>query len=315
MNLRSLQSALILQRVGSFSLAAKEARLTQSAMSQQIGKLEDEIGFLLFDRTRKPIAVTAKGKGFLDRAQHLVLEAEQLWDYAKSTGDRISGEVRIGIIPTLAPYLCPLFIKDLRRTYPDINLHIEEAKTADIIQGMSDRHFNVGILATPIQTDLKLVITPLLYEQFFLFVSEGHSLANKPEVDLAEVDPNECWLLEEGNCFNDQLLQICRWNVGSIGKGLEYHTDHIESLRRIVNLEGGTTFLPELATIDIPSEQEERIKPITGEKRYREISMCHVRNEPTTRMLEAIGELIKSNIPSQMLNAEGGHIIDPGIHL
>ena len=199
MNIQQLEYALLLSKTGSFSAAAKKARITQSAISQQITKLEQEIGFVLFDRQSKPIRLTANGERFLEKAQFVLLEVHQLRDFAMQIEQEVKGSLTIGIIPTLSPYLTPLFINQLSEQYPDVKLTIKELVTKDIIRGIMERELNGGIISTPISTKLKLQYQSLFYEKFFVLLSPEHRLFREKEVDLSAIEIDQVWLLNEGN--------------------------------------------------------------------------------------------------------------------
>lgn len=165
LNLQQLHYAYTLRQTRSFSLAAKEEGLTQSAISQQISKLEASLGFTIFDRKSKPLALTPDGEQFMDQAQGLLLEAKQLLDFSKTLDSGERGELKIGIIPTLSPYLVPLFINELHESFPEIKLTITELKTNEIIEGLRNRSIDAGILSTPISTSLRLETRKMFYEQ------------------------------------------------------------------------------------------------------------------------------------------------------
>jgi len=303
MNIHQLEYALLLSKTGSFSAAAKRAKITQSAISQQITKLEQEIGFILFDRQSKPVKQTPNGARFLEKAQSVLLEVHQLRDFAMQIENEVKGSLTIGIIPTLSPYLTPLFINTLSKKYPDIKLTIKELVTNDIIQGIMERELNGGIISTPITTKLKLQYISLFYEKFYILLSPEHPLYQEAEIDLNQISLDQIWLLNEGNCFSDQVNNMCQIDPSrKIENTLSYESNSIDALRRIVEHRGGITFLPELATLNVPVEQEEMIKEIKGHARAREISLVHVKGEPKINLLERLAETIQLSLPASILN-------------
>lgn len=302
MNIQQLEYALLLSKTGSFSAAAKKARITQSAISQQITKLEQEIGFVLFDRQSKPIRLTANGERFLEKAQFVLLEVHQLRDFAMQIEQEVKGSLTIGIIPTLSPYLTPLFINQLSEQYPDVKLTIKELVTKDIIRGIMERELNGGIISTPISTKLKLQYQSLFYEKFFVLLSPEHRLFREKEVDLSAIEIDQVWLLNEGNCFSDQVNNMCQIDPKrQMETTLSYESNSIDALRRIVENRGGITFLPELATLNVPVDQEDMIKEIKGQARAREISLVYVKGEPKLHLLERLGEIIQMSLPSSVV--------------
>lgn len=305
MNIQQLEYALLVQKTASFSRAAFQSKLTQSAISQQIRSLEEEIGFPLFDRQSKPIRPTVDGQLFLEKANEIALGINQLKEFAATLSEEVKGAITVGIIPTLSPYLTPLFIGNLKKEYPDLNLNVREMVTADIIRGLMNRELNAGILATPIKTKLKLQFEAIFYEKFYLYVSPRNTYFNQSELPLELVHDQNLWLLKEGNCFSDQVSNLCGL-APELNETIPIHytSNSIDSLRRIVDQTDGITFLPELATLNVPAEQEECIKEIEGAPRVREISLVYLKNEPKLHLAQSLVKLIKESVPKKMLTCD-----------
>lgn len=302
MTLQQLEYAAHLRKTGSFSKAAKQVGLSQSAISQQITKLEQELGFPVFDRQTKPIKATPNGIRFLERAQMVLLEAQQLREFALQLEEDAEGLLTVGIIPTLAPYLVPFFIQDLQKKHPRIKLNVQEMMTKDIVRGILDGELNGGIISTPIASQLEFQYTPLFFEKFYLYVSYKHPLFKEKDVQLEAIKTEDLWLLNEGNCFSDQVNNMCQLNHFSKQKPqLEYGSNSIEALRRIVEHKGGITFLPELATLNVATSHEDMIKKIAGPDRAREISMISLNNDPKKHLLLKLSDVIKDNLPTSVL--------------
>jgi LysR family hydrogen peroxide-inducible transcriptional activator len=309
MTLKQLNYALALGRLGSYGRVAKSMGVSQPAVSLQIQALEDELGIMLFDRSGKQVQTTVNGLVFLEKAQSVVTESKHLEDFALQLSEEIQGDIRLGIIPTLSPFLVPLFAEDLNRKYPKINLTVQEAITEEVLRGIKDGTFHAGIISTPIQSKSNLKLTPLFYERFYLYVSEKHKLFSKEEIAISDLDDQNVWLLKEGNCFMDQVTNICSLHANQKGNNFIYETNNIDALRRIVEYKGGITFLPELSTLMIPSEQEEMIKDIKGKKRVREVSMISLKTEVRQNLLNVIQEVICDNVPSQMLSKKDKELV------
>lgn len=302
MTIQQLEYALALAKYGSYSKAARAVGITQPAMSLRIKKLEEAIGLMLFDRTQKPVRPTIEGTLFLEKAQLLLTQAEQLKDFAVGLKEEISGEINIGIIPTLAPYLLPLFISDLNREFGELKVHIKEMLTHEILEGLRSGDVHAGIISTPIQTRTRMITRTLFYERFLLFVSEKHELFPEDSVAVEDIALNDLWFLKEGNCFRDQVDNICEIARDSSRQNLFYYeSNSIESLCRIVEYKGGVTFLPELTTLHLGTDREDMIKEIKGRPRVREISMVHLPNEVRAHVLDEIVAVIQRNIPVHML--------------
>lgn len=308
MTLKQLKYALALGRLGSYISVAKSMGVSQPAVTLQIQALEEELGIMLFDRSTKNVEPTSNGIAFLEKAQSLVIESKQLEDFAIELSEEVRGEVTLGIIPTLSPFLVPLFIDELNQRYPKIKLKIQESITEDILQGVKNGTLHAGILSTPIESKSNLNFTPLFYERFYLYVSEKHELYSQDKIDINKLDYSDLWLLREGNCFMDQVTNICSIQPDS-NENFVYESNNIDALRRIVEYKGGITFLPELSTLMIPSEQEEMIKEIKGRKKVREVTMVSLKTEVRRNLLNAINEVIKDCVPSQMLKKEDKELV------
>ncbi len=303
MTIQQLKYALALQKHGNYSKAAKSVGISQPAMSLQIKNLENDIGIALFDRSSKRIEPTYEGKLFLDRAQELVNRSIQLMDFALQLNDEFTGEIFIGIIPTLAPYLLPLFLNELHASYPKLKVHIKEAITEEIIDDIRSSRLHGGIISTPIQTDSHIQSYPIFYEKFLLFVSDKHELFSKEDIQITEIPMKDLWLLREGNCFRDQINNICEIEKINSAKSIFYYeSNSIEALCRVVEHKAGITFLPELTSLHFGEDRENMIKKIADQQYIREISMIYLSGVARKTTLDRISEVIQHNIPQYMLD-------------
>jgi LysR family hydrogen peroxide-inducible transcriptional activator len=306
MTLQQLEYALTLEKYGSYSRAAKMIGITQPAISLQVKKLEEMTGITLFDRSKKPIKPTYEGALFLERARMLLTQASQLHEFAVELNGEFAGEIKIGIIPTLAPYLLPLFITDLNTKFPQLKVRIVELITEEILEGVKAGDLHAGIISTPIKSKTKYQIRSLFYEKFLLFISDKHPLYRKEKVKVADVPYQDLWLLKEGNCFRDQVNNICEIAKDSNANELFYYeSNSIEALSRIVEYRGGITFLPELTTLHFGEDKVDMIKEIEGKEQVREISLIHLPNEVRHQILNNICDVILENIPKKLLSKEG----------
>jgi len=305
MTLQQLRYALALNKYGNYKKAARSIGISQPALTLQIQKLEATVGITLFNRKTKIIQPTEDGERFLEKAQTLVTQAAQLQDFAIELREEFAGEIAIGIIPTLAPYILPLFISELHQSYPQLKVHIEEAITEDIIDEIKASNLHGGIIATPIQSKTPFQINPLFYEKFLLFVSYLHPLYPKDAIAVDEIPLKDLWLLREGNCFRDQVNNICEIAKVRSAKSLFYYeSNSIEALCRVVEHKAGITFLPELTTLHLGGERESMIKKIADQKYIREISMMYLPSETRRGTLDEVAKVIQRNIPK--------HMLDPG---
>jgi LysR family hydrogen peroxide-inducible transcriptional activator len=307
MTFQQLEYAIALKKAGSYGRAARAVGISQPAMSIQIRKLEQDIGLTLFDRSQKKVRITEEGAVFLERAQLLLTQARQLEDLAHQLGEGCFGTIHIGIIPTLAPYLLPLFMEKLNKQFPKLTIFAEEAVTEEIIHGIKSGTLDVGIIATPIESKVPFIFEPLFYESFLLFISNNHPLFKKAKIDIGEVPKEDILLLREGNCLRNQVENICdlKTQHNAAPSLFHFESTSIESLCRIVEYKGGITVLPELTTLYFDSERENMIKELKGPKRVREISLVYLPNHVKHGTISQIGQLIKDSVPKRLLKKGG----------
>lgn len=300
MTLLQLTYVLELNRSQSFSLAASRLSISQPALSLQIGKLEEELEMKIFKRTAQKVIPTSEGEIFIEKASELIQLSENLKDLPFELEERPEGELKIGVIPTLAPYWLPLFLDNFSHSYPHIRLTVLELKTEEVIIELKNGTIDVGFISTPIKS-AGLVIKNLFYEKFYLYVSESHKLFEKPFVDIAKVDLKEMWYLQEGNCFQNQVNSVCSFaKEPHKEQNLVYLSNSIESLCKVVDNVGGITFIPELATLAIDSEKEELIKSIKPYTPIREISMITTKFSKGDRLVALLLEKAMEVIPHRM---------------
>ncbi len=313
MTLNQLEYALAVAQFGSFKNAAVKKAISQPALSMQILKLEDELGLRIFDRSKAPVSLTEDGKLFLERAQEIVTSANRLTEFSNKLNDEFNGEIRLGIIPTLAPFLVPLFVDQLLKDLPMIKLDIHEMVTERVVNSVRSGEIDAGIISTPIQVyGIKSI--PILYEKFYIYTSDPH-LKNDENVILETINYEMLWLLEEGNCFRDQINNFCDLNKIRKNKQFIYRSNSIDALIRIVDTKGGITILPELSTLSLTVDQEENVRKIAGKPKAREIAIIVRKNHDKVRFIEKIKRYIQSNIPKSMLKSEGLEIVDPEIKI
>ncbi len=313
MTLNQLQYAIYVTKYGSFKYAAEKLDISQPALSMQIQKLEDEIGLRIFDRTSNPIKVTSDGELFMERAQEIVTAAHRLADFSVQLSDEYNGTIKLGIIPTLAPFLVPLFIDQLTKDFPNIKLDIHEIITEKVVNGVRSGELDAGIISTPIDVyGIKHI--PIFYEKFYIYSSDEH--VKEVSINLNKIKYENLWLLEEGNCFRDQINNFCDLNKIRKNKHFIYRSNSIDALIRLVDTKGGMTILPELSTLSLTEEQEENVKSIAGKKpKVREIAIIVTRQHDKERFIQKIQEYIQMNIPKSMLTSKGVEIVDPEINV
>lgn len=315
MTINQLKYLIRISKLRSFSKASDELDITQPALTLQVKNLEDELGFKMFDRTQKPLIVTREGEVFIKKAQQIIAQLDGLYTIAIELEEEINGVLRIGIIPTIAPYLVPIFIDNLNKKYPKLQLSIIELITEDVIESVKQGDLDLGIIATPVNAE-GVNFKKLFYEKFYLFVSDQNKLIDKDSVKMNDLEINELWYLNEGNCFQNQVNTLCEISNKIVQEQhFKYQSNSIESLRYIVEHRGGMTFIPELATLTIPSEKEEMIKEIDGIQPVREISTVTSRFVAKQKLIDAFTEVLLESIPKRMQELKTNMIMDTQISI
>lgn len=313
MTLTQLRYALTLKKFKSFKKASENLHISQPALSVQVQKLEEEVELKLFNRNVTPLEVTKDGELFLIKAQEVINNARQLKSFADQLKEDYTGTLKIGIIATLAPFLVPLFSHAIQKEFPSLRLIFKEQLTETIVNNLRNGELDVGIISTPIDV-YGVNSIPLFYERFYIYTSSGES--NKAaDIKLEEINYDELWLLDEGNCFRDQINNFCDIKSIREGKNFVYQSNSIDALIRIVDTQGGVTILPELTTLSLNGFQEDNLKMIHGKPKAREISLIVTPGFDKGRYIHLLERYIKSNIPHHMLERHDYEIVDPNIKM
>ncbi|MCE7863790.1 MAG: hydrogen peroxide-inducible genes activator [Bacteroidetes bacterium CHB5] len=281
-----------------FGLASEKCFVTQPTLSMQIQKLEEELGVKIFDRTKQPVIPTEIGARIIAQARVVLREAAVVSQIITEQKDTMTGEIRIGIIPTLAPYLLPSLFKNIREKYSQVNLIVKEIITEDIIQELKHNRLDCGIVVTPLK-DSSIKEDVLFYEELFVYVSKKNALVDKKYVLPTEIDPNQLWLLEEGHCFRSQILNLCELRKYA-DLHFKYETGNIETLKRMVDKSDGITILPELAVMEFSKAQLKLVKRLKEPSPVREVSLVTHRDHLKTKLIQTLKEEILKLVPRQM---------------
>jgi LysR family hydrogen peroxide-inducible transcriptional activator len=293
-----------------FATAAEKCFVTQPTLSMQLKKVEEELGLLLFDRSKQPVIPTDAGKAIVEQARQVLKEFKKIEGIAEGLKDNISGDLHIGIIPTLSTYLLPLFAGPFSRLYPKVKLHVQEYTSELIVELLKKDQLDVGLLVTPLN-DSAIRERVLFYEEIQLYAHPDHPLADLPEPALEDITLEGLWLLAEGHCFRHQVLNLCAYNKASEEqKPFHFESGSLETLRKLVDAEGGFTLLPELATIDLPEEKQFQIKRFAGPRPLREVSLVCSRHFAKERLLDLLAGHLQKMVPPQLRNHERGLVVE-----
>jgi LysR family transcriptional regulator, hydrogen peroxide-inducible genes activator len=302
MTITQLEYIIAVDQTRNFGRAARACAVTQPTLSMQIQKLEGDLGVQIFDRSKTPVIPTVPGKAIIDQARMILQEVKKLSQLANQEKGEVGGSLSIGVIPTLAPYLLPLFVDKLVRKYPQLELQIEELQTVEMVSRLKEGSLDVGILVTPLSQKTLLEI-PVFYEPFFVYFSPEHPLLKRKKIRNSDLSIDEVWLLSEGHCFRDQALELCqKLNQGSeTFRRLRFESGNLETLRKLVDRNFGYTLLPFLAAEEIrESKKKARIRAFTAPVPTREVSLVCGRAFPRPRVLDAVIKEVKAALPPEL---------------
>ncbi|PID71279.1 MAG: DNA-binding transcriptional regulator OxyR [Flavobacteriales bacterium] len=293
MTITQLKYILAVAEYKNFTLASEKCYVTQPTLSMQIQKLEEELNVILFNRKKKPIELTDVGKRIIEQAKVIVNESERIQDIVDQQKGYIGGEFKLGIIPTVMPLLLPLFLKTFLKKYPKVNLIIEELTTEEIINQIADGHLDAGIAATPLEKEF-LKERVLYYEPFVGFINNNHRLASRKTLDVDDLDIDDILLLEDGHCFKDNILNLCKSYRKGEHSNFKIESGSFDTLIKLTKEELGMTLLPYLLTYDLSEEDKKLLRPFNKPTPSREISIIHHKSQLKIQLIEALKEVIDS---------------------
>lgn len=304
MTLTQIEYVLAVHKYRHFGKAAQACFVTQPTLSMQLSKLEEELGVIIFDRTKSPIVPTAVGQKMIRQMKIVAAEQRKVFDIVKGGDDGLSGDFRLAVIPTLSAYIVPLFAEELVKKYPKIHLIIEERKTEEILSLLAEDEIDGGLLVTPLHDDT-LVEQVLYYEPFYLFISPNHDFLHKKRVREEDLDIDELWLLNKGNCFRDQVLRICEERKRQkVVDPIEFESGNLETLKNMVLRGSGYTVLPYLAIERLATREKKLIRPFAPPVPSREVSLVYRRSVLKREINEVLVEQIKASIPMELRNLD-----------
>lgn len=295
MTITQLKYVLAVAEHQNFTKAAQHTFVTQPTLSMQIQKLEDELEIQIFDRSKKPIELTSVGKKIVSQAQHIVNEADRMQDVVDQEKGFIGGEFKLGIIPTVMPTLLPMFLKTFGTKYPKVHLKIEELTTEDIISKLNDGHLDAAIAATPLLND-KIKERVLYYEPFVAYVPDSHRLASEKKITSSDLDIDDVLLLEDGHCFRDGVINLCKASKLSTGDAFQLQSGSFETLIKLADEGLGMTLLPYLHTLDIPKDKIKHLRYFTEPSPAREVSIIYSKSELKMQIINALYDVISGVI-------------------
>lgn len=295
MNIRDLEYLVAVDEERHFHRAAERCFVSQPTLSGQLKKLEQELGVLLIERNNRQVSITAAGEAVLAHARTVLSEVRGIKDVANYYQDAMVGDVRVGIIPTIAPYLLPVIMSKLNKEFPKLKLWLYEYQTDILLDKLQKSELDCLILALPIKAH-EFNEVDLFREPFRLAVKKSHALSKKKQINMGDITQHELLLLEEGHCLREHILDVCL--LAGVQEQGQYHATSLETLRHMVGEGVGITLMPELAVpAKLKKSDEVRYIEFSDPKPNRRIGMLYRKNSYREETFNNINELIKSVLP------------------
>ena len=312
MTLTQLKYIIAVDRYRHFATAAEKSYVTQPTLSMQIHKLEEELGITIFDRSKSPVIPTEIGEEIIEEAKKIIKQSKHIEDIAALNDDELRGTFRIGIIPTVAPYLLPLFLRNFRKKHPEVRLIFEEVVTDELLDLLNQDHLDIGIIATPADRG-NIFEEDLYYEPFLGYVSKDHPLAKKDRLSVDDLEVTNLWLLNEGHCFRDQTVKLCkkfRKNKLDNPK-IEFESGNLETLKQLVEQNFGMTLLPYLAKNQINDQcAKAHLREFDDPVPRRKVRIVYGREYLKKNNIEAFKKEVMASIPGVLKKEEEGFLVE-----
>jgi LysR family hydrogen peroxide-inducible transcriptional activator len=311
-NIQQIQYVLTVAEIRHFEQAADKCFVTQSTLSTMIGKLEDELGMKIFDRKTKPVSITKAGEAIIGQLQIISKEIRTLEYKVQELKGEIAGELRIGVIPTVAPSLLPLFLTQFALRFPKVHIWVQEMTTTQIQKSLKNRSLDIGIAAIPLE-DKALQEQALYNESFLLFDCHSKVENFSKKIKIEDIDLSQLLLLEEGHCLRTQVQQICKLSKTNAGKRMnfEFRAGSIDSLIRFTKAHQGITLIPHLASLDLSAEDSMRIRAFASPVPIRSVGLVVHRHFVKKRLLDELQQAIQEGVSTLLSNDEKQQLYKP----
>lgn len=287
MTITQLKYVLSVAEYKNFTVAAEHSFVTQPTLSMQIQKLEDELDVQIFNRSKKPIELTEVGKKVVEQAKIIVNESNRITDIVHQHKGFVGGEFRLGIIPTIMPTLLPMFLNNFTNRYPKVKLIIEELTTEEIIRKLTDGHIDAGLAATPLENEA-IKERPLYYEPFVGLIPQDHRLFKQKTIEAEELEMDDILLLEDGHCFKESVINLCRTYKSDNNKGFQLESGSFDTLIKLSKEGLGMTLLPYLHTLDLPESDQKYLREFSSPPPAREVSLIFHKSQLKMQLIDAL---------------------------
>lgn len=295
---------------GHFGRAAAACCVTQPTLSMQIQKAEQQLGAVLFDRSRTPVVPTDVGRKVVAQARVVLREAARLAELCSAAEGMVAGVLRVGVLPTLGPYLMPQLVSALAERYPQLQVVLEELQTEVIVERLREESLDIGLVATP-HVAADLLQWPLFSEPLLGYVHAQHALAGHSSLRLAELPPEDVWLLSEAHCLGQLTRDLCHLSGGrgeqclAFGRTFQFESGSIEMLKQLVAHNGGLTLLPALSVEPRAALPDMvRLIPFAAPAPARHVSLACRRAYVKQHAVAAFAQLLLATLPGAVALAE-----------
>ena len=309
-SLIQIQYLIALDEHRNFIKAAEASFVTQPTLSMQIKKLEEELGVVLFDRSKQPIEPTEIGVEIIKQARQIFRETSYIENILRNFKGEVTGTLKIGVLPTISNSLIPVLINQISKHYPELKLHIKEELTMNIIDDLKADKLDIGIVSVPLH-DEALIEQPLYNEKFRLYLNPEHPAYTKRSLEVSDLLEDKIWLLSEGNCFRNQAINLCQLPEERLNHlGLLYESGSMNTLKKIVDLEGGATLMPEWEAGQLDSDSLDNVKAFRADGAGRQVGMIYTRYFAKEEIINRLEELIKEALPNYIKENKELEIIE-----
>ncbi|MBR4052636.1 MAG: hydrogen peroxide-inducible genes activator [Alistipes sp.] len=290
MTIIQLEYLLAVANCGSFSQAAEHCFVTQPSLSMQVKSLEEELGVVLLDRSKKPVVPTEAGEVVLEQVRETLRSFNYIREAVHELKGETAGKLRLGVIPTIAPYLMHRFMPTFVKEYPKVELEISEMKTADIVEALKRDQLDAALVAGGTCGE-GIQEHDLFNDRFWLYVSPENPLFERSNVRIEDIDLKDLVILSAGNCMRDQIIELCQAKR-QMPSHFSFESGSLETLMRIVDCTQSLTIIPEMAIDFIPENRRDRVKQLAKGATSRKISVAVRRTYVKGSIIKALNETI-----------------------
>lgn len=310
LNLQQLEYLVAVDNYKQFTVAAEKCFVTQPTLSMQIKKAEEQLDMVIFDRTKQPIVTTILGQKIVEQARIILREYNRLEEIVREESGRIEGELTVGIIPSLAPYLLPLFVGHFKRENPQVSISFKEMVSEDLMEALEKDLLDAAILVTPLHQK-GIIEQPLFFEDILVYAHPDHPLHQIEVLTADQLTSVGLWLMDQGHCFRSQVINLCAVQ-DNMKAELPFHFESgtLDTVRKLVDMEGGYTLLPALAAEELAFDLHRHVKEFESPVPLREVSLVYSRSFYKKKLLDRLAQSVKESVPEQMLDRARGQIVE-----